>query len=613
MQKTESTAGASGISGTPIPYDNEIIVLDSDTEDSDGPGRNHDADDSGGGCTGDDMTSTEHLIDEQGDLQLVVTAGPRIRQVFRVDSRALARSSEFWHHLINTSDDGPPTSKDIVEVDTGPQYTFTSLQALLSQPDPPALVPAAEMSTPTRTTGSIFGWPDSPDTSSRPLASQWMSNHQSLGGQMPAGSPSQVPQTSSASPTAPASPFYSMTVSPFASASHNQVDAFSSVAPVPFILPGTPVTTATTTATTTSASGVVSGMSNPLQATEAGRTIHLDLAEYRTHVDCLGTLLYAAHGRLDRVPTQPTLREFCSLVVLANRCDMVPIMRGHIHTWLHTAVMADDDEDDLGGLNGRGKGSGSSSNNGHGRGGGVQSPGIPPGLFTRLRIFWEVGSQTEFQRTLAMLAWHTQMDGNGGLACNQQNSRLPRPVVREEVVAVTGVADNVASHRKRIITLALDLLHRRIQLLQGPMSGSKLPPDQSDGNTITACDANGESCSCAVGKRAGRDCDAYYYGLLVQELGRKRVDPHRLPVPAAVRKSPHALCAILEYVHDAIDERTQPLQSRFLNGHGHCNPLSPMIVQLKSLRDEDTADLTEAQRKHFQEQSLKMGKKYWGM
>lgn len=116
--------------------------------------------------------------------------------------------------------------------------------------------------------------------------------------------------------------------------------------------------------------------------------------------------------------------------------------------------------------------------------------------------------------------------------------------------------------------------------------------------------------SCAVPSRAGPDCDAFHYGLLVQELGRRRVDPHALPPAMSVRKSPHALCALLEGVHDSIDARTHQMQARFLQGHSHCNPLSPMIVQLKTLRDTDAVELTEAQRMHFLEQSQKMGKKY---
>lgn len=145
-----------------------------------------------------------------------------------------------------------------------------------------------------------------------------------------------------------------------------------------------------------------------------------------------------------------------------------------------------------------------------------------------------------------------------------------------------------------IIKLALKQLQNKIDLLQGPLASNKRRLESSP-----------EECSCSVGKKIARECDAYFFGLLVQELRKKNINPLALPTMEAVKKSPHELCGVLEKVHDAIEARVAENVSRF-PGHDDCNPLGPVITVLKEKRDTSVMKLNDKQTDHFQKLAAKM-------
>lgn len=504
-------------------------------------------------------------IDPNGDLLLVATAGPRTSRSFRVDSRALARASPFWDALIAASRKEQaaqrPGSLHTPNAPMSPctAHLVRANQELMASGVEP-LHPAAcgpDAGAPGVPTSPLL--PPVPVRSvapatsvGTPISNPYMGHvDQDLDGEE-VPQPPRVPNSglggrNVSQPPYPPPPLPSVANMKGCVDLSGPVDQFAVQPPQPF------------RHSNAIASGLLSSPLPPgtLQQSKPAAppslwAVYLDLSHDIMHAHQLSTLLHAAHGRLDQLPARLLPTELCAVLLLARRCGMESIMRGHIEAW-------------LAGMDAAAPAAAPSD------------AGVPPGWFTRLRIFWEVGNETAFQAALGVLVWNTQVMGGteGELAsvATGPGGSTARPIAHEHIVVGVGSQDDRGGAVPDFVETVRAHRLRTVEAILGPVRNMALLRGLARGN-------------CRVHNardHAPSDCDAFFFGLVVQEFSRRGIHALDLPAAAVVRKSPHALCVIFEDVHDAVDARLQQAQQGtaataggdaaqstvFLAGHEH--------------------------------------------
>ena len=135
--------------------------------------------------------------------------------------------------------------------------------------------------------------------------------------------------------------------------------------------------------------------------------LDLELRQYEDKVETLKVLLYAAHGRLDRIPSKPSLSDLCFVLILSNKFEMMPVMGGHIQTWYAQMRTSDN--------------------------------GLRIRCLTELRITWEYGYEPDFQRAANVFVWYAKVNEEGHLFRVQHPSKSTWLLEEDDAIKVTGI------------------------------------------------------------------------------------------------------------------------------------------------------------------------------